>query len=425
MKTIFRFFSLAVVVAAGAVVGFAQTTAPTPDPGCADVDGQNAIYTPFTETYNKKPYTIADTQKAMELGKSFLEKFGSCEPVKEQLDFVKQWIPKLEKRKADLTTGAKYDRFDKAVQGKNYDEAFAAGKEILASKPNDANITVELGLIVLDQTYQKNYKFSDEGIRNAKAGIALVKGGATPKPNGGIGAFAFECKKEDCVSDLTFAIAHMTYWGKNDKAGAMPFYYEASQLPGRNKENAAVYEAIGVYYVDQRAPIGTEIARLIEKQKAAPSVDEKLAVDAEITPKVAIFNGYTERIIDALGRAHRYTKDATRKATIYKSLQDQYKLRTNKTEGLDAYVATMIAKPLPNPTSTVEPALDPEPATTTTTTGTTSSAPATPTPPAKPATTTPTKPLSTVGTKVSATAATATSTDTVAKRPVVKKKGTR
>ncbi len=417
MKTIFRLSSLALVVAAGAVAGFAQDQ-------CADVDGQNALYTPFTEVYNKKPYTVADTKKAIELGKSFLEKFGTCESVKPQVDFIQPWIPRLEKRVTELVVGAKYERFDKAVQAKNYDEAFAAGKDILASNPNDANITVALGLIGLDQTYQKNYKYSDDAIRNAKSGIALIKGGAAAKPNGGIGAFAFECKKEDCVSDLTFAIAHMTYWGKNDKAGAMPFYYEASQIPGRNKDNAAVYEAIGVYYVDQRAPIGTEIAKLIEQQKATQDVEQKVAIDAQIKPKVALFNGYTERIIDALGRAHKFTKDPARKATIYKNLQDQYKLRFDKTEGLDAYLATTVAKPLPNPTSTVEPVTDPD-ATTTTTTGTTTASP-TPAPATKPATTTPTKPMSTVGTKVSAATTSSTvSTEAVAKKPVVKKKGTR
>ena len=91
-------------------------------------------------------------------------------------------------------------------------------------------------------------------------------------------------------------------------------------------------------------------------------------------------------------------------------------------EGLDAYLATTVAKPLPNPTSTVEPVVDPEP-TTTTTTGTTTSTPA---PATKPATTTPTKPVSNVGTKVSSAATTsAVSTDAVAKKPIAKKKGTR
>ena len=431
MKTIFRFLSLALVVAAGAVAGFGQTPAATPDPVCADVDGQNAIYTPFTQIYNKKPYTVADADKAIELGKSFLEKFGNCEPVKEQVDFVKAWVPKLEKRKVDLVVGEKYKRFNDAVNSKNWDVAFPAAKDVLAANPSDSHIMVALGLIGLDLTYQKNYKFSDQAIENAKAAIALLKAGSIKaKDNGAIGAW-YECKPAECAGDLTFAVAHMTFWGKNDKAGSLPYYYEAAQLPGRNKENPGIYEAIGTYYVEQAAPIGAEIAKLIEEQKKAPDDAAKLAIDAQIKPKVALFNGYTERIIDAFGRAHKYTKDTTRKATIYKKLQDLYQQRFDKSTGLDEYLVATVAKPLPNPTTAVQPVVDPEP-TPTTTTGTSTTTPApTTTTPAKP----PTKPMSTVGTKVSAAdmgtnatpseTATAAKAKTVVKKPVVKKKGTR
>ena len=434
MKTIFRFLSLALVVAAGAVAGFGQTPAATPDPACADVDGQNALYQPFLDNYTKKSVdqaTVDALGKAVESGKSFLEKYGACESVKPQVDFVKPWVPKLEKRIAEIKLAMKFDRFDKAIQAKNYDETFAAGKDILTDRPNELNILVPLGSIGVGQTFAKNYKYDDDSIRYAKTAISLLKGGAkSTKPNGNFGAFEFECAKDDCISDLTFGIAHMTFWGKNDKAGALPFYYEVTQLPGRNKENPLVFEALASYYGEQRTPIGADIAKLIEKQKAAKTDEEKLAVDAEIKPKVALFNGYTERIIDALGRAHKFTKDATRKATIYKSLQDLYKIRTDKTEGMDAFVAALVAKPLPNPTSAVEPIVDPEP-TPTTTTGTSTTPPATPATPAKP----PTKPVSTVGTKVSAAdmgtnaspseTTTAVKAKTAVKKPVVKKKGTR
>lgn len=418
MKTIFRFLSLMLVVTAGAVAGFAQDQ-------CADVDGQNAIYTPFTETYNKKPYTAAETAKAIEHGKSFLEKFGSCESVKPQVDFIKGQLPRLEKRKSDLEKAAKYERFDNGVKAKNYDEVFAAGKDILSSNGQDSNIMVALALIGLDQTYQKNPKYNAEAINYAKSAIKVCPT-ATPKSNGAFGAFAFETKKENCASDLTFAIAHMMFWGQKDKAGALPFYYEVTQMAGPYKENAQVYEAIGTYYVEQSTPIGAEIAKLIEKQKAAKTDEEKVAIDGEIKPKVALFNGYQDRILDAYGRAHKYTKDATRKAAIYKELERVYQLRFDKKDGMDTYLATTVAKPLPNPTSTVEPVVEPDAnTTTTTTTGTTTATPA-PAPAAKPATTTPTKPMSTVGTKVSASATTGSvSGETVAKKPIAKKKGTR
>ena len=83
MKTIFRFLNTGVmtvaILAVGAVTGFGQDA-------CADVDGQNALYTKFTENFQKK--TSADIKVAMDSGKGFLEKFGECASVKEQADYI-------------------------------------------------------------------------------------------------------------------------------------------------------------------------------------------------------------------------------------------------------------------------------------------------------------------------------------------------
>jgi len=76
-----------------------------------------------------------------------------------------------------------------------------------------------------------------------------------------------------------------------------------------------------------------------------------------------------------------------------KQIQVLYKRRTDKDTGVEGYIATMIAKPFPNPTTPVPPVVDPEP-TTTTTTG---AAPAS----AKPAAAVTTKPMSTIPAKTS------------------------
>src|SRR5688572_31869588 len=91
MKTIFRFLNAGAltvaILAVGAVTGFGQEA-------CADVDGQNALYTKFTENFQKK--TSAELRIAMDSGKGFLEKYGACESVKEQADYIRPWVPKLE-----------------------------------------------------------------------------------------------------------------------------------------------------------------------------------------------------------------------------------------------------------------------------------------------------------------------------------------
>ncbi|MCV5824817.1 hypothetical protein OFN33_30645, partial [Escherichia coli] len=74
--------------------------------------------------------------------------------------------------------------------------------------------------------------------------------------------------------------------------------------------------------------------------------------------------------LDAYSRAYTLAKDTTAAAKAYKKqlydrLTDLYKRRFDKTEGIDAWVTTATAKPLPDPTSPVQPVIDEEPTTTT------------------------------------------------------------
>src|SRR5438552_13797195 len=97
MKTIFRFVSFGVLLAAfiavGNMAGFAQ------DP-CADADGQTALGDKFRELYPKT--SVDDRKAAIDTGKQFLEKYGACETAKELTDYLKTNIPKMETRLAAL-----------------------------------------------------------------------------------------------------------------------------------------------------------------------------------------------------------------------------------------------------------------------------------------------------------------------------------
>ena len=106
----------------------------------------------------------------------------------------------------------------------------------------------------------------------------------------------------------------------------------------------------------------------------------------------------------------------TYKDALYKTLQETYKRRFDKLDGLDAYVSSAVAKPLPNPTSEVTPVSDPEPAKTTGSTAPATTAPPATTPAVKPAAAT--KPTATVA----STAKPAATAATPAKKPVAVKK---
>lgn len=378
MKTIFRFSGLAVLVAAFG--GFAATAAFAQDP-CADADGQAALYTKFTELYPKTD--LASRKEAVSTAKQFLEKYGACEPVKEQNDYFKTAIPAIEKlikdEEARNELKALFARFDAAVSQQptttKPDEVFASGKELLAKQPENVNVMVAMALVGLSQSNAANsFKYTDDTLRYANMALSKIKGGAKFKkdPKTGeetIGAFWTDRTRPEALADLSYSIAYLTYFGKKDKQTALPLFYELSQTS--HKDNPVIYGVVGDYYIEQRKPIGEQIrVKIAEQQKEGEAVEVKEAREEEIKKLVALFNGYNERILDAYSRAYKVTKDTpANKAyrdNLYKIMMDVYKSRFEKETGLNEYITATVAKPFPNPTSAVTPVSDPEPAKTTT-----------------------------------------------------------
>lgn len=373
----------ALLIAAGTATSYAQA-------GCDDTEKINALDATIRENSKKK----STLKLARDAGKEFLEKFGTCEATKEFVDWLKPQLPKwddiIKNAETAAADSAMFKRFDDGITGEKYEESYAAARDILAKYPDNLNIIVPLGAIGLYQSYNKNFKFNDDSIKYAKMAIAKLKAGApSTKPSGKYGAFQFEYSKDEAISELTYAIGYMNYWAKSDKKGALPFYYEVSQLPGKYQTEPRVYATIADYYIGEAAKLGEEVAKLIEKQKAAPTVEEKEKIDVDIKAKVGLFNGYTERSIDALSRAHKVAPsttpaEKTYKDGLYKSIQEIYKRRFDKEAGMNEYIAATLAKPFPNPTSEVTPINDPDPVTTTST--------AAPAAPSTAKTGTPTKP---------------------------------
>lgn len=382
MKTIFRFLSMAAVVAGIAVTGaFAQ------DP-CSDVDTPTAQYEKFLGLYNVKPPTESNVQEAINGGKAFLEKFGACEAWKEQAAFVKPQVARLEKLYERLLDGKKFKRFDDAINADNADELFTTGKEILAKYPNDINIQFVMAMVGPREVAKKNNRYNGDALRYAKSVYDYLKGGGelTKVDNKGvktntIGALKHEVNRENAISELAYTLAYVNFYGQNNKKGAMPYFYEVTQSSGFRKDFAPMYATIGEFYLEEAGPIGAEIAKLIEAIKTAPTEEEKLKINDDVKAKVALFNGYTERAMDAYSRAWKFAKDDTPVGKKYKdglltTIQDLYKRRFDKETGVNEWVSTATAKPLPDPTSAVQPVTDPDTTTSNSTTGVATASPA-------------------------------------------------
>ena len=351
--------------------------------GCDDTDAINALDAKIRANYPK----AATRKEAINAGKEFLEKFGACEATKEFTDWLKPQMPKWEESVKNFETGQKmnalFTKFDTGINEKKYDDVYSAGKEILVVEPKNVHVMIPLGLIALNESYNKNYKFNEDALRYGKMAIEQLKAGASPKMNKGqpilnkAGQPAYstwDFSKEEAIDELNYSLAYINFYPKNDKKTALPLYYELSQSKGRFKDEPRVFGAIGDYYVAEAGKLGEEIAKLIEKQKAAPTDEEKEKIDVDIKAKVGMFNGYTERALDAFSRAHKVAptataSDKTYKDGLFKTISELYKRRFDKDAGLNEYMAATLAKPFPNPASEVTPINDPDPVTTTTSTG--------------------------------------------------------
>jgi hypothetical protein len=353
-----------IVLALVAASAFAQNP-------CDEAEGIAALDAKIRTNY-PKPETF---KVALEAGKQYVQKYGECEP-KDFALWLKDRLGKWELILKDIDNKAKIKKFDAAVRSKNYDEVYAVGKELVEIFPENVNFMLPLALIGLPETYKKNYKYNDDSIKYAKMALAKLKSGtAESKKKDGkpildasgklvFGPFQFERNADEAISELTFGLGYILYHAKKDKRAGLLYLYEASQLPGLYRTEPQLYSTIGQYYREESAPIGKEIVDLMAKQEAAPTVEEKQKLEVEIKSKAALFNGYSERRLDALSRAYRFVdekipSEKALKARVYAEIAAA--LGAEAKERLDNLVAAAAEKPFPDPTSAVTPIDDPEP----------------------------------------------------------------
>jgi hypothetical protein len=437
MKTIFRTFGivalLAVFLAVGGLSAFGQEA--------CDTAAIEAKYAEVTGGY--KSQDLATFKKAVEAAKAFLEKYGECPPAAESAAWLKKKLPDWEKTLTDwVGADAKakaLGKFDEAVKNKNWDAAYAAGNEFAAKYPDSPEfvsyVAYPLGVMGLYQAYEptKNYKYNADTLKYAKMTIDLLKSGkqSAKKVNNTVtpdtfGIYSFECKRDDCISELTLAQAYINYFASGNKPEGISKYYEVTKIPGRQKNNPIVYGIIGDYYFDSVKKLVEDLKAKVADQKDTDTDEVRQKKEADYNQTKGMLNGYAERAMDAYSRAYTLAK-ADPKAKvyadkIYTTLQQLYTVRFQKQEGIDTWIAERVKQPLPDPASAVAPVIDAE--TSTGNTNAPAAAPtATPSAPAKPAANGPVKPGTT--TKVGASSSTTTPTTAKAGSAVAKKKGTK
>jgi len=376
MKTIFRLTNLGLLLAAllafGAVAGLAQ------DP-CQDADGQTKMQDEFDALYKQGRKAFDARKKAIESGKSFVDKYGSCEAAKARTDWLKTQIPIMEKNLSGDQAGAEKEavlgRFDASLKGKNWDDAYTAGDEIL-SKYGEELRTAEIVLAAIagEEAFKGNNKYNDKGLKYIKQSISDLEANKPfkvgEKTQYGVSlkdSYNFEfTSKDDALGWMNLYLGYITAVGQKNRQGALPQLYKATQGSSSSTKSPAPYDIIGGYYSEELNKLVDQIQAKAKDQKDTDPPDVAQKKVDEIEALVAQSNGIAERVMDAYARAYTLSKDAAYKTKAKKIIEDAYNVRFGKREPVDTWISSAVSKPFPDPTSPVQPISDPKPAKTTT-----------------------------------------------------------
>ncbi|HEY0659413.1 MAG TPA: hypothetical protein VGD05_13100 [Pyrinomonadaceae bacterium] len=430
MKSVFRFLGLGVLAVTFTAAAANNINAQNV---CDEVEAKQATYKKFTDNFDK---AIPQRKIAVEAAKEYIEKYGACKDDEAQVTYLKGYIPPTEevirKFETEQAMNALYTRFNNSLGAGNWDEVYTNGKEVLAKEKDPEtllNVTILLGSIGLDESIKNNDKYNADTVRYAQEAIQKIESGATSKEYGA--AFKdkgyvyktpkFPDTKSNALGWLNYTIGYIKYFRDKNKKDALPYLYKATQYNSATKGFSDPYAAIGQYYLD-------EIVRL-DAERKEKAVDNK---ETDETKAIyALQKGYADRGIDALARAYKLIgntpAEKAYKDSIYAKLKGTYEFRNNgKTDGMDAAIASITAKPMPNPTTEVTPVVEVVPAITTSSSTSSMSAPTATVTPVSNTTAAAAKTVNAATSKAATSKATAIKTTAApVKKPAPKKKGTR
>jgi hypothetical protein len=355
MKKVFRQAGVGIFAALLFVFGAVAASAQDP----CDAEAMVAAGDKFRTAHADK--SIPGRKSAIQAGKEYLEKFGSCEGAKELADWLKERLPRFEatvKEMEEEEAKAKLvGRFDAAMKAKNWDEVYASGKEVLAKYGEEFRAAeIVLGSIGYDEAFAGRHKYNDDTVRFAKQAIASLEAGKEFTTYG-VTPFSYK-NRADALGWLNLTVGYIYAVPRKNRAGALPYLYKATQADSDTKKNPIPYELIGFYYFDELNKLVEEIKVLERNQNDTDTIEVAKQKIEVIRAKVALANGTAERAMDAFARAYTLGQAAPYKASMKKNVEDAYRLRFAKTDGVDSWIANTVKQPLVNPTTPVTPIFD-------------------------------------------------------------------
>jgi hypothetical protein len=330
MKKLIALLSIYTTVAILALPVAARNLIAQPDNAIQDAacteEAKNALYASFREK------RTTDQAKAYEDAKKYLACPATGQVTEAQqkiIDYLKNFVTKYDEATRKLSYRAKLYNEQK------FEEAYAIGKEILATEPENLQVLVDLGTNAYLLPPLKNAQLTAEGLGYAQKALALLDSGKTLEKWDPLGS------KDVAVAYLNYSIGTLTL--EKDPGAALKNLLKAAQFETPLKKSPYTYAYIAGAY--ETGPY----AKLSEQYKA-------MYLGKDETPEsklmLANINQLVDRMIDAYARAVAVAgtdaKFATAKTGWNDSLMQWYKYRNaDKTDGMDQLIASVLTKPLP------------------------------------------------------------------------------
>src|ERR1041385_5779375 len=289
-------------------------------------EGKEALYKSFLA--NRQ----SDQAKAYDDAKKYLACPATdvTEAQQKIIDYLKKWSKAYEEGSKKLRVT---NLLALLYNDKKYPEAYALGKEILASEPDNLTVMVHLG--ANGYLVANNPSLVPDALDYARKALQQLDPGKTVddwKPLQG---------RDVAVAYLNFTIGTLTV--EKDPSNALKNLIKAAQFETPLKKSPFTYAYIaGAYETGPYAKQSEEYKRLYGGKDETP--ESKLAL--------ANINQIVDRMIDGYARAVALAGSdatyATQKTTWNDSLKTWYKFRNNDSEtGMPELIAGILSKPLP------------------------------------------------------------------------------
>ncbi|HZI47992.1 MAG TPA: hypothetical protein VFD75_09345 [Pyrinomonadaceae bacterium] len=321
MKKLITFLGICTTAAILALPAAAHNLIAQQDP--CSTEGKAAQYKIFTDNFK----TAQD--KAYDAAKKYLACPATDVDAQQQaiIDYLKKFVSKYE----DATKKGNYRTL--LYNDKKYPEAYALGKEILATEPDNLKVLIDLG--ANGYLVASNPSLSGEALEYAKKALQQIEAGKT------VDDWQPLASKEVAVAYLNYTIGTLTL--EKDPSNALKNLIKAAQFETPLKKSPFTYAYIaGAYETGPYAKQSADYKTNFSGKDETP--ESKLAL--------ANINQIVDRMIDGYARAVALAgtdpKFAQPNVQWKESLDNWYKYRNNNTTtGLDQLVASVLSKPLP------------------------------------------------------------------------------